>query len=95
MCAGPFALRVDCFVLNRVRSNKTGCSDRKAKLQDPQPVHQQLLPRVETRVKQLVTLVSIAGANTRTVLIIGISHLGCFLVETEVSTDEQRALHPV
>jgi len=44
MCAGPFALRVDCFVLNRVVSNKTGTSDRKAKLQDPQPVHQQLPP---------------------------------------------------
>ena len=48
-------------------------SDRKAKLQDPQPVHQKLLPRVETRVKQLAYLVSIAGAATRAVLILGLS----------------------
>ena len=44
-------------------------SDRKVKLQDPHPVHQKPLPRVETRVKQLTHLVSIAGINTRTVLI--------------------------
>ncbi len=56
-------------MLNRVLSNKTGNSDRNVQLQDPQPVHLQLPPRVETRVKQLTTSVSIAGANTRAVLI--------------------------